>query len=73
MRELVRSNVVEIHEGWETEIAGTRVTAGMVDHGIVRLLCFAFRFDGESGKSAVFMGDTVPCDALIDESEPTQT
>ena len=65
VRELVRSDVVEFHEGWQFELRGTRVTARMVDHGVVKLPCFAFRFDSPTGESVVFSGDTVPCDGLV--------
>jgi len=66
VRELVRSQVVEIHEGWETEVNGTRISARMVDHGIVKLPCFAYRFQAPDGATVVFSGDTVPCDATVD-------
>lgn len=65
VRDLVRSTVVEIYEGWAIEINGTLVTARMVDHGIVKLPCFAFRFDAPTGTSVVFSGDTVPCEAIV--------
>jgi ribonuclease BN (tRNA processing enzyme) len=41
----------------------------MVDHGIVKLPCFAFRFETSEGSSAVFSGDTVPCDAMVELAE----
>jgi ribonuclease Z len=69
LRELVRASVVEIYEGWQLELDGTRVTARMVDHGVVRLPCYAFRFDGPAGESVVFSGDTVPCDAVVELAE----
>ena len=69
VRELTRSSVVEIHEGWQTEINGVRITARMVDHGIVKLPCFAFRFETPEGSSVVFSGDTVPCDATVELAE----
>lgn len=69
VRHLVRSVVTEIHEGWESEIGGVRVTARMVDHGIVKLPCFAFRFEDAAGTRVVFSGDTIPCDAMISLAE----
>jgi ribonuclease Z len=67
VRELFRSTVTEIHEGWTAEINGTKVEARMVDHGIVKLPCFAFRFTHPAtSKTVVFSGDTVPCDAMVD-------
>jgi len=66
VREAVRADVVEIHEGWSTTIDGWRVSARMVDHGVVKLPCFAFRIDGPDGSSTVFSGDTVPCEATIE-------
>jgi ribonuclease Z len=65
-RELARSHVVEISEGWSREINGWRVSARMVDHGVVRLPCFAFRFDGPEGQAVAFSGDTVPCQAMAE-------
>jgi ribonuclease Z len=65
-RELCRANVIEIHEGWSTTLHGWRVSARMVDHGVVRLPCFAYRFDGPDGRSVAFSGDTVPCDAMAE-------
>jgi ribonuclease Z len=65
-RELARSHVVEISEGWSAEINGWRVSARMVDHGVVRLPCFAFRFDGPEGRAVAFSGDTVPCRAMAE-------
>jgi ribonuclease Z len=65
LRAAVRSNVVEIFDGWTATVAGMRVTARLVDHGVIRIPSFAFRFEDEAGKTAVFSGDTVPCDALV--------
>jgi ribonuclease Z len=65
-RELCRAHVIEIHEGWSTTIHRWRVSARMVDHGVVRLPCFAYRFDGPDGQSVAFSGDTVPCDAMAE-------
>jgi ribonuclease Z len=65
VREMARAEVIEIYEGWQTELNGWRITARMVDHGIVKLPCFAYRFESPEAKTVVFSGDTVPCDATI--------
>jgi ribonuclease Z len=64
VRELMHANVLEIHEGWARKFTDCSVKATMVDHGIVMLPCFAYRFDF-GGKSIVFSGDTVPNENLI--------
>jgi ribonuclease Z len=64
-RDLVRSDVVEIHEGWSLELDGWRISAAQVDHGLVKIPSFAYRFDAPDGSSLVFSGDTVPCDGIV--------
>jgi ribonuclease Z len=66
VRELSRANVIEISEGWSSEVGGWQVSARMVDHGVVRLPCFGYRFDSPEGTSVAFSGDTVPCDATAE-------
>jgi ribonuclease Z len=65
-RELVGADVVETHEGWTLELHGWRITTRQVDHGLVKIPSFAYRFDGPSGESLVFSGDTVPCEGIVD-------
>jgi ribonuclease Z len=65
-RELVRAEVVETYEGWSTELDGWRITTRQVDHGLVKIPSFAYRFDGPSGESLVFSGDTVPCEGIVE-------
>jgi ribonuclease BN (tRNA processing enzyme) len=48
------------------EIDGWLITTRQVDHGLVKIPSFAYRFDGPSGESIVFSGDTVPCDGIVD-------
>jgi len=64
-RELVRSNVVETYEGWALELDGWRISTAQVDHGLVKIPSFAYRFDAPDGTSLVFSGDTVPCEGII--------
>lgn len=66
VREAFRSDVTEISDGWTMERHGHRITAAQVDHGVVALPCFAFRIDAPDGRSIVFGGDSVPCDAMIE-------
>ncbi len=64
VREMMQANISEIFEGWNIELGDCKIRATMVDHGIVRLPCFAYRFDF-GGKSVVFSGDTIPNENLI--------
>jgi ribonuclease Z len=64
-RESVRGDVVETYEGWSIEINGWRITTAQVDHGLVKIPSFAYRFDSPDGRSLVFSGDTVPCDGIV--------
>jgi ribonuclease Z len=63
-RELARARVTETYDGWSVEVNGWRVTTAQVDHGIVKIPSFAYRFDSPGGRSLVFSGDTVPCDGI---------
>jgi ribonuclease Z len=65
-RNFVRSDVVETYEGWTIELNGYRITTRQVDHGIVALPSFAYRFDAPDGGSVVFSGDTVPCPGIVE-------
>lgn len=65
-RELVRADVVETYEGWTLELGGWRITTRQVDHGLVKIPSFAYRFDGPNGESLVFSGDTVPCEGIVE-------
>jgi ribonuclease Z len=65
VREMMQANVSEIFEGWTLDLGkNCKVRATQVDHGIVMLPCFAYRFD-IGGKSIVFSGDTIPNENLI--------
>lgn len=64
-RALCRADVVETYEGWSLETDGWRITTMQVDHGIVKLPSFAYRFESPEGRSLVFSGDTVPCDGIV--------
>lgn len=64
-RELCRARVTETYDGWQTEIHGWRVTTGQVDHGIVEIPSFGYRFESPEGRALVFSGDTVPCDGIV--------
>ena len=64
-RELVRSDVVETHEGWTHELNGWQITTMQVDHGLVKIPSFGYRFDAPDGASLVFSGDTVPCEGIV--------
>lgn len=64
-RELCRARVTETFDGWHTDIEGWRVTTMQVDHGIVKLPSFGYRFTAPNGESIVFSGDTVPCDGIV--------
>ena len=64
VRDMMQANISEIFEGWNIRLGACKIRATMVDHGIVRLPCFAYRFDF-GGKSVVFSGDTIPNDNLI--------
>lgn len=64
-RDLCRAHVTETYDGWQTELCGWRVTTMQVDHGIVKIPSFAYRFDGPNGESIIFSGDTVPCDGIV--------
>jgi ribonuclease Z len=64
-RDLVRADVVETYEGWTLELHGWRITTRQVDHGLVKIPSFAYRFDGPNGESLVFSGDTVPCEGIV--------
>lgn len=59
-------DVREIAPGLVYEDAQIRVTACFVEH-IPREIsqCFALRIDTAEGRSAVFSGDTAPCEALV--------
>jgi ribonuclease Z len=65
-RELVRADVVETYEGWTLDLHGWRITTRQVDHGLVKIPSFAYRFDGPNGESLVFSGDTVPCEGIVE-------
>jgi ribonuclease Z len=65
VKEMMQANVSEIFEGWNLRIGDCKISSTMVDHGIVMLPCFAYRFDF-GGKSIVFSGDTIPNDNLIE-------
>lgn len=65
-RELARANVVEIHDGWTIDLGKWRVTAAQVDHGVVEIPSFAYRFQDPDGRSLVFSGDTVPCPGIVE-------
>jgi len=65
-RELSRSNVVEFYDGWAVQLGSLRVTARKVDHGVVEIPSFGFRFEDEDGRALVFSGDTVPCDGILE-------
>lgn len=65
-RELVHADVVETYEGWTLELNGWRITTRQVDHGLVKIPSFAYRFDGPNGESLVFSGDTVPCEGIVE-------
>ena len=64
-RELMGAKVTEISEEWELRLGSWVIRAMMVDHGLCKLPCFAYRID-VGGKSIVFSGDTVPCDSMIE-------
>jgi ribonuclease Z len=66
VREQMRSNVVEIHQGWSIDLRGWTISATMVDHGVVKLPCFAYKFTSPARQTVVFSGDTVPCDAMAE-------
>lgn len=65
-RELARADVVETYEGWTIELEGWQITTRQVDHGLVKIPSFAYRFDGPRGESLVFSGDTVPCEGIVE-------
>jgi len=65
-RDFVRADVFETYEGWSLEIGEWRITTRQVDHGLVKIPSFAYRFDGPGGESIVFSGDTVPCPGIVD-------
>jgi ribonuclease Z len=65
-RELSRANVIEFWDGWTLDLGSMRVIARQVDHGVVAIPSFGFRFEDESGKSLVFSGDTVPCAGIVE-------
>ncbi len=64
-RDLCRANVQETYHGWSLEMNGWRITTAQVDHGLVKLPSFAYRFDSPEGRSLVFSGDTMPCDGIV--------
>lgn len=66
VRDQMRAKVIEIYEGWSTDLLGWKVSATMVDHGVVKLPCFAFKFTSPEQETVVFSGDTVPCDAVAE-------
>jgi ribonuclease Z len=70
-RELCRARVTEAYHGWQTEIAGWRITVGQVDHGIVEIPSFGYRFESPEGRSIVFSGDTVPCHGIVELARDT--
>lgn len=64
-RGLCRADVIETYDGWSIEHEGWRITTAQVDHGVVKIPSFAYRFESPTGKSLVFSGDTVPCDGIV--------
>jgi ribonuclease Z len=64
-RELCRAEVIETSEGWTIEIEGWKISTAQVDHGLVKIPSFAYRFVSPQGKTLVFSGDTVPCDGIV--------
>ena len=66
VREVARADVYEIHQGWSMKKGDWTISAGIVDHGIVKIPSFAYRIDSPDGKSIVFSGDTVPCEGIVD-------
>jgi len=65
-KQLPKFEVSEIEEGEISEVAGATITAFNVRH-MPDDLSFGFRFDTRNG-SAVFSGDTAPCENLIKHS-----
>jgi ribonuclease Z len=64
-RELCRAEVIETYDGWSIELEGWQITTAQVDHGVVKIPSFAYRFRSPDGKVLVFSGDTVPCDGIV--------
>ena len=59
-------DVTEVTEGICFDEGGLRVTASLVDHGVVKP-AIGYRFDADEsigGGSACWSGDTLPCDGL---------
>lgn len=65
-REVCRAAVHETFHGWALERDGWRISTAQVDHGLVKLPSFAYRFDSPEGRSLVFSGDTIPCDGIVE-------
>lgn len=55
-------NVIEVESGQAIESNGVVINATVVDHGVVRP-AIGYRFEAD-GQSAVWSGDTLPCDNL---------
>ena len=63
-RYLVEPEALDVDPGWSCRIGSSKVSAGLADHGVIRVKVLAYRIDS-SGKSIVFSGDTVPCEGVI--------